>query len=217
MRRMVLPILDTASRSPHPVQPLPGGLGLGLARARLHEFCGPGRVTLAALLLSLSKGPVVWITPGWLPDRIYPPGLAEFADPGRLILARARRPEDVLWSAEEVLRSGAVPIVLADLAAPPALTPIRRLQLAAEAGAEAARHRGRPAPLGVILTPETGGAAGVESRWHLAPAPSGTTLIYPPRLAWRLTRLRARVAPPASWDLWRDPEGRISGAARSPD
>jgi protein ImuA len=210
---MPLPILhDPHGPKPHPLQPLPGGLGLGLARARVHEFCGPARVTLAALILSESTGPVIWIGPSWLPERLYPAGLAEFANPARLIFARARRPEDLLWSLEEVLRSGAVPLVVAELPAPPPLTPIRRLHLAAEAGAEAARLQGRLPPLGLILTPGDGGAQGVESRWWLAPAPSGTTL-YERRAAWVLERRRARLAPPARWSLARAPGGAITGAA----
>ncbi len=205
---MALPILHSAGlhnaggRKAWPAQPLPGGLGLGLARGRLHEICGPARATLAALILGESQGPVIWISPGWLTERIYPAGLAELADPGRIIFARARRPEDVLWAMEEALRSGASPLVLADLPAPPALTPVRRLHLAAETGAEAARNAGRLPPLGLVLTPESGGAQGVESRWHMAAAPSGSTLIER-RSAWVLHRLRARLAPEASFRLQR--------------
>lgn len=210
---MALPILHIPDgRKPWPVQPLPGGLGLGMARGRVHEICGPARVTLAALILGESQGPVIWISPGWLAERIYPAGLAELADPGRIIFARARRPEDLLWSMEEALRSGAAPIVLADLTAPPALTPVRRLHLAAETGAEAARHAGRLPPLGVLLTPETGGAQGVESRWHMAAAPSGSTLTLR-RGAWILRRLRARLAPEAAFHLAREADDS-SGRAR---
>jgi protein ImuA len=208
---MSLPIHhDAQGRKAHPLQPLPGGLGLGLQRGRVHEFCGPARRTLAALVLALSEGPVLWITPSWLPERLYPPGLAEYAHPGRLIFARPRRPEDVLWSMEEALRSGAVPIVLAELPEPPGLTPIRRLHLSAETGAEAAGRAGTLPPLGLVLTPGQGGAQGVDSRWHLAAAPSGSTLIET-RAAWVMERLRARLAPPGRWQLQSGPGGAISG------
>lgn len=208
---MVLPIHhDSAGRRPWPEQPLPGGLGLTLLRGRVHELCGPARTSLAALILGASEGPVIWVSPGWVPERVYPAGLCDFADPGRILFARARRPEDVLWAVEEALRSGAAPMVLADLPAPPALTPVRRLHLACEAGAEAAGNRGRLPPLAVLLTPEDGGAQGVESRWHMAPGPSGSTLMES-RSLWVMRRLRARMAPPAAWQLTRDAGGRVSG------
>lgn len=211
---MALPILhDVTGRRPYPQQPLPGGLGLMLARGRVHEICGPARLTLAALILGASQGasqgPVIWISPGWQAERVYPPGFRGLADPGRIIFARARRPEDVLWAMEEALRSGAAPMVLADLPAPPALTPVRRLHLACAAGAEAAQHRGRMPPLGLILTPEHGGAQGVESRWHMAASPSGSTLMDQ-RSAWVMRRLRARMAPEAAWALQRDAAGQIT-------
>ena len=212
---MALPLHhDSGGRKALPEQPLPGGLGLTLARGRVHEVCGAARVALAALILAASEGPVIWISPGWLPERLYPPGLRDMADPGRIIFARARRPEDLLWAMEEALRSGAAPMVLADLPAPPALTPIRRLHLACQSGAEAARHRSRLAPLGLILTPGDGGAQGVESRWQMVAAPSGSTLLES-RSAWVMQRLRARMAPPAAWRLSSDAAGRISAEGPS--
>lgn len=202
---MAPPILHLPeTRRPWPVLTLPGGLGLSLLRGRVHEICGPARWTLAAMALRESSGPVLWIGPGWVAERIYPAGLLDWADPGRVIFARARRPEDLLWSMEEALRSGAVPLVLVELPGPPGLTPVRRLHLAAEQGAEAARHAGRLPPLGLLLTPAEGGAQGVESSWHMAAAPSGSTLIAP-RSAWILRRLRARLAPEASFVLRREP------------
>lgn len=171
-----------------------------LMRGRVHEFCGPARTQLAAFVLQATSGAVIWASPSWLAERVYPYGLLPFADPNRIIFARCRRPDDVLWVMEEALRSGAAPLVLGDLPTPPALTPIRRLHLAAEAGGEAAQRRGRPAPLGLILCPQMGGAQGVESRWHLAAAPSGMTLLDN-RAAWTLSRLRARSDPPARWRI----------------
>ena len=211
---MVLPLRrDSDGRKALPEQALPGGIGLTLKRGRVHELCGASRTCLAALILALSEGPVIWISPGWQVERIYPPGLRDLADPGRLILARARRPEDLLWAMEEALRSGAAPIVLADLPALPALTPVRRLHLACEAGAEAARHNGHLTPLGLILTPDGGGAQGVESRWQMAASPSGSTLLDG-KGAWTLRRLRARMAPPAAWTLTRDAAGQVSAASQ---
>lgn len=138
--------------------------GPGLARGRVHEFCGPARQALAAMVAGALSGPVLWLRPGWQAERLYMPGLAGFLDPARLIRAEAARQADLLWAAEEGLRSGAVTLVVAELPEPPGLTPVRRLHLAAAEGGGVA--------MGLLLTEGEGGAAGVESRWHLAPVPS---------------------------------------------
>lgn len=201
---MSLPIHHHGASQPSDLCPLFGDLSL--RRGRVHEFCGPSRIMLAARIMARTEGPVVWIRPGWVTERLNAAGLQPLADPGRLILVQAGRDEGLLWAAEEALRSGAAPLVVAELLAPPALTPTRRLHLAAESGAEAARRDGAPAPLGLILLPGQGGAQGIESRWHLAPAPS-RSLLWSEEESFVLTRLRARLEPPASWSLRCDPSG----------
>lgn len=191
-----LPIHSLAAPGPQDLQPLVGTLTL--RRGRVHEFCGPSRMMLAALVMARSAGPVIWARPSWGSDRINPAGLERLADPGRLLLVAGKREEMMLWAAEEALRSGAAPLVVAELLTPPGLTPIRRLQLAAEAGGEAAACAGTVAPVGLILVPGQGGAPGVESRWHMCPA-SSRSLLWSQQEAWRLTRLRARLAPTAAW------------------
>jgi protein ImuA len=164
---------------------------VALVPGRLHEGCGPARHTWAMMVAGAFPGPVMWIAPAWGPDRPDPCGIAPLADPGRLIFVTPDRRLDLLWCMEEALRSGAVPLVVADLPAPPGLTPVRRLHLAAQEGGTRAPRL----PLGLILTPDEGGAPGVESRWHMAQAH------LPEADRWHIARRRDRAAPPAEWHL----------------
>jgi protein ImuA len=202
---MSLPIHHHAPRRPDAQQPLVGDLTL--QRGRVHELCGPSRRMLAALVMAKASGPVIWIRPSWVAERLNAAGLQPMADPARLILVQTNREDGLLWAAEEALRSGAAPLVVTELLAPPGLTPIRRLHLATEAGAEAARRDGCTPPLGLVLLAGTGGAQGVESRWHMTPAPS-RSLLWADAAGWRLSRLRARLLPPAAWTLHRGVEGK---------
>ncbi|PZX16344.1 protein ImuA [Palleronia aestuarii] len=178
-----------------PRRPAPDGIafapGLTLAPGRVHEICGPARRSLALRIAARMAGPVLWILPEWSPVRPNPCGFARTLAPGRLVYATPDRREDLLWSMEQGLRSGVVPLVVADLPEPPALTPVRRLHLAAEAGAGTG---GAGPPLGLLLTPE-GAAPGVETRWRMAPDHR------PGDRGWHLARLRARSAPEGEWRL----------------
>jgi protein ImuA len=161
---------------------------IGLPLARVHEACGPARRTFAMWLAGQTRGPVLWISPSWEANQPNPDGMCAFVDPARFIFVAPRRAEDILWCVEETLRAGAVPLVIADLPAAPALTPVRRMQLAAETGSTI----GAP-PLGLLLISGDGGARGVDTRWHMAPTHVGDTR------QWRLERRRARTLAPRAW------------------
>jgi protein ImuA len=167
--------------------------GIALARTRAHEATGPARAFFALLAGGAAQGPILWLQPGWFPEKLNGDGVLACLDPGRLIFGTARTDPELLAAVEEALRSGLVPLVVVSLAAPPGLTAVRRLHLAAEAGAE----RGT-APLALLLTPDPGGAAGVETRWHITPSPGWTKSGH---AHWTLTRARARMAPQASWRM----------------
>lgn len=198
---MTHPLLKRRPERETPALHLHREIALPLARA--HEVCGASRRGFAMWVASRLKGPFLWIRPGWIPDQLYPDGVAQWMglglDPGRVLTVTCKRPEDLLWSMEEALRSGALPLVVCELPGPPGLTPVRRLHLAAETGAE----EGKFSPLGLMLTPAqtdrdgqiTGGAPGVETRWHMAPHHGDA------RPGWSLERLRARNAAPARWRL----------------
>jgi protein ImuA len=187
------------SRRPH--EPPPGLTpweGVTLSLGRVHEICGGARRTLALMLAARAGAPVLWIAGAATGARLNPCGIQPLLPPQDLLHVAAPRIMDRLWAMEEALRSGALPVVVADLPEPPGLTPVRRLHLAAEAGA----GNGLCRPLGLILTPGGGGAPGVETRWRLEPRHR------PGTSAWRLDRLRARMLPPQSW--------RLEGATLSP-
>ncbi len=167
--------------------------GLSLTPARAHEFCGPSRRTLALIVARATKGPVFWIQPGWSHDRLYGEGVLPFINPGRITFVSPHRPEDLLWSMEEVLRAGCVPLVIGELPGIPGLTSVRRLHLAAET----AERGEKQSPLGLLLVPGQGGVQGVESRWYMRWAHQED------RQRWQLERRRARMEPPKSWMLER--------------
>ncbi|MFD1344756.1 ImuA family protein [Litorisediminicola beolgyonensis] len=189
MTAALAPLLSRRSHRTGPALTL--GPDIALAQGRVHEICGRARRSLALRLAAETEGPVVWIAPSWGTDPLGLDGVAALVAPARLVFLSPARTEDQLWCLEESLRSGMVPLVVADLSEPPALTPVRRLHLAAEAGTA----EGGPPPTGLLLTPREGGAPGVETRFRIEPdhAPGETR--------WRLDRLRARMAPPRSWTL----------------
>lgn len=202
---MTTHLLSRTHHRPRPSLSLAGDITLALTR--VHECCGLARRSFAMWLAGRMQGPVFWITPAWGTDAVYPPGMTGFADPGRFTFVTPKRPEDLLWTMEEVLRTGAVPLVVGDIPGLPGLTQVRRMHLAAETGAD----EGEVAPLGLLLTPGEGGAQGVESRWSMTPAHEAGGAER-----WCLTRLRARTDPQKSWTVTRGPKGlRLGSGAGS--
>ncbi len=130
-----------------------------LKNARVHEVCGPAATSFAAVNCAQYDGPILWIDEAHHGERILPNGMMRFCDPGRIVFARGANHLDVLWMAEESLRSKATKIVIVRLSAPLSFIQGRRLQLAAEAGR----------CLGLFLVPEGMGSNTAETRWQCAP------------------------------------------------
>jgi len=166
--------------------PLPGQPDLETIRAgRVHEATGPGRRAFAAALAGRIGGPVLWVQEAREAGQLCPQGLMPFMDPSRLILARPAGARAVLQVAEEALRSGAAPLVVAELAEAPDLTASRRLQLAAGTG------RGR----GLCLMPESRlRANAAETRWRCALLPGRGA-----RQLWEL--VKNKRGPLGSWEV----------------
>lgn len=165
----------------------------------MHEFCGTARRTLALTVARAMQGQVFWVRPGWAVEHLNSAALPPWINPGRVVTLSPRRPEDLLWTIEEILRTGLIPLVVGDIPGPPGLTAVRRLHLAAETGAA----EGNVAPVGLLLTASGKGAPGVETRWRLMPDHGEA------RTAWRLDRVRARTLPPASWEVTPDGNGDL--------
>ncbi|MEP3635643.1 MAG: hypothetical protein ABJN14_00085 [Paracoccaceae bacterium] len=187
------PLLKRAPvRAAPALLPFPDAPELRLPLARVHEVCGTARARFAVWVAAQTTGPVIWIAPEWGRNTLNPCGLSHLIHPSRLIRVAPRRPEDILWCMEEILRTGAVALAVADLPSLPNLTQIRRMHLAAETGA---REGIGVSPIGLLLTSDNKGAPGVETRWQLTPD-------HATRAGqWRLDRLRARTAPQTHWFL----------------
>ncbi len=194
-----IPLIDTgASGRAHGEADAPT-----LVLGRAHEATGPARRVMAALAAGRLTGPVLWILRPGAHEALHPQGLAPFFDPSRLVIARPLRAEDTLWSAEEALRSGACPLVIAELDMAPGLTPMRRLNLAAEAGRVATgSNRRRRAPLMMVLFARGAGSGAAETRWRVDPAPGWTTEeIAGGAPRWRLERVKDKAGRPAAWEV----------------
>ncbi|MGB0508203.1 MAG: ImuA family protein [Pikeienuella sp.] len=192
------------SRNPRPQLPLvPGGPSLALGRA--HEATGHAAMVFAAMTAGRLSGPVLWVRPDSSSDILPPAGFAPFFDPSRLVIVKTSRTNDLLWIAEEALRSGAAPVTIIEPDAPLTLTPLRRLQLAAEAGGNQA---GGIPPLCLALPPQAGNAGAVESRWVCTPLISERG-----QARWRFECIYAKSTPPIVWETGAIPRRDLAYAA----
>jgi protein ImuA len=164
-----------------------------LRRARAHEVTGPAAVTFAVIALCMGGSSGLWVREGWRSKQLHADGLAAFCDPGGLIFATGKDQRDVLAVAEEALRSGAVPMVVAELTGPLSLTAGRRLQLAAEAGQAT----------GIFILPEGMGSNAAETRWRCIPLfdPEDSTL-----QSWELIKNKSGTI--GAWTILWDAQAR---------
>ena len=117
--------------------------GMELAPARAHEAAGPARAVFALLAAAPLAGPVLWLQPAWAAERLMGDGVRAFLHPGRLVFGRGPHRDDLLWTAEEALRTGLVPLVVAELPSSPASPPSGGCTWRPRPGRHAARRRSR--------------------------------------------------------------------------
>ena len=184
----------------------------GLPRGAVHEVVERGAgvgtgftvVLLARLIAPLAGAEtrrVLWcLGPRSLYEagNLFAPGLAAFGfSPDRLILARGRGEDDVLWAMEEGLRCPLLAAVVGEIHAID-LVASRRLQLAAEAsGVTGFLVRPRDARLALTAA---------LTRWRVAAAPSagaapGGVPGQAIGTAWQVELVRCRGGVPGAWSM----------------
>lgn len=130
-----------------------------LRKSRVHEVCGAGALSFAAIAAAQADGDVFWIREAWRSDVLNPVGLSGFLDPSKLLIAQVKDQTEGLAVMEETLRDGALSLVVTELGASIGLTEGRRLQLAAKAGKT----------VGLCRISEGMGSNAAETRWHCGP------------------------------------------------
>ena len=159
----------------------------GLPCGVLHEVAGAamdGAATgFSAMLLARLADrarSVLWVCPR---DDLYGPGLAALGLPlERLILVRARKPVEILWTVEEALRCRGLAAVLGEIGELP-LAAGRRLQLAArKSGVTALLLRQRA----------DNPAAPAVTRWRVVAAPGRAARTADMVARWRVDLVRCR-------------------------
>ncbi|MEN8841345.1 MAG: hypothetical protein ABF254_09765 [Octadecabacter sp.] len=130
-----------------------------LQAKRVHEACGPSAFSFAFALAGQQQASVLWVREAWLSDQINPVGFNQYLDPHRLLLAKGKDQTEVLATAEDSLRSGAVGLTVIELTKPIGLTAGRRLQLAAETGKST----------GLCVLPDGMGSNAAQTRWRCEP------------------------------------------------
>ena len=122
---------------------------LHLSSGKIHEIYGNSQTTLALIIAKKMEGHIFWIRTDSNPNYLNAEGIIDFINPGRLTFINVKKINDILWSMEETLRAGCIPLVISDLPEIPDFTAVRRLHLALRSNANNERIC-----LGLLLTPQ---------------------------------------------------------------
>lgn len=127
-----------------------------LSRGKTHEVEGDSADMFAVLVAAQLQGPVIWIGLDRDIKSLAPTALQHFLDPARLIMTEAITRAEILWAAEQAMRTLGVSLVVAELGKGPDLSESRRLQIAAE----------QSGCIGVMLINGRTYNSAAETRWH---------------------------------------------------
>jgi protein ImuA len=210
-----------AERLPLGVKAIDAVLNGGLKRGAVHDFVAESMLDQAAacafafFIAQKTQGkPIVWLgADGSAAEtgQLYGHGLvAHGVDPARVIFVQAATARDLLWAAEEALRTQGVGLILIEawgVLKSLDLSSARRLCLAAEEGGG----------LGVFLRDSNGLDPPFATRWSIAAAPSPPEPgSVPGRACLDLSLVRNRLGPTGRWRiLWNHESRSFSDAGRA--
>lgn len=151
---------------------------LSLKRGRVHEVTGTAADSFAVIVATKTSGSIVWIGRARAVGTLTPMALCEFFDPARIVLTEGSNRKEVLWAAEQVLRSKGAGLTVIQLAIGPDLIESRRLQLAAEQGGG----------LGLVLIEGRAQSSAAQTRWHCQALPNANAANDSAKWIWELTK-----------------------------
>lgn len=167
--------------------------GVTLHRGRVHEITGLSGDGFAASILAMLSGPIVWVGRGQDVYSICPLSALSFFDPARLVTTECNTRKDILWAAEQALRSKGSDCVVVQMFQGPNLRESRRFQLAAEEGRT----------LGLILIEKSAQSSAAQTRWDCNPLPKTDLATNAHTWEWKLIKNKAGKA--GCWQVrWRD-------------
>jgi len=157
-----------------------------LKPSRYHEVTGAGAYSFASICCGNTAGMAIWFVEGWMHEVVSPLGLQAHCDPHQVLVGKCSNAKDVLSAAEEALRSGVIPLVIAELTQSLSLTAGRRLQLAAEAGGST----------GLMIVRDGMGSNATQTRWHVSPvySPDDST-----QMLWSLIKNKSGTC--GNWEV----------------
>ena len=165
--------------------------GVSLARSRIHEVTGRAADGFVLSVLAGGKGAIIWTGRENRIASLCPLAMNRFFDPARLVTTGCISRKEILWSAEQALRSPGADMVVAEMTQGPNLRESRRLQLAAEAGRT----------LGLILIERGAQSSAAQTRWHCEPGEQAGL--------WHWQLMKNKAGQRGCWKVtWRDRQNR---------
>ena len=180
------------------------GGGVQLISGRVHEVTGASADGFIASVLGRTQGHIVWIGRARDINSICPQAAQRFFCPSRLICVEALSRKEILWAAEQALRSQGASAIVVELTRGPDLTESRRLQISAEQGKT----------LGLIRIGKTAQSSAAQTRWDCRAVPPPLVIandhavsgdhIWPHNHIWKWEMTKNKNGQTGRWTVgWR--------------